>query len=282
MHKCKYCGKEFETKQKLGGHIIWCVKNPNVNKNRNNIVNTNKNIKNSVKFINYIDKNICYNCQYCQKECKGKNSLVQHEIRCSENPNKLKYFIPGFNNVGRIAWNKGLSKETDERVANYAQTTHNKYESGELVGWCKGLTAETDERIAKMVHTQKQNGITGGYRENAGNYKHGKYNGIYCDSTWELAYILYCNDNNIPIKRCDKVFDYYDNEGNKHRYYPDFIINENEIIEIKGRITEQWKLKLPIVEREHIKVLYKEDMKDILNYCYEKYGNDLTYLYDKN
>ena len=31
MFKCKYCGKEFETKQKLGGHIIWCKENPNMN-----------------------------------------------------------------------------------------------------------------------------------------------------------------------------------------------------------------------------------------------------------
>ena len=29
-------------------------------------------------------------CQYCGKECKNKNSLAQHEIRCSNNPNKIK------------------------------------------------------------------------------------------------------------------------------------------------------------------------------------------------
>ena len=29
MFKCKYCGKEFETKEQLGGHIIWCKENPN-------------------------------------------------------------------------------------------------------------------------------------------------------------------------------------------------------------------------------------------------------------
>ena len=28
-------------------------------------------------------------CQYCGKECKNKNSLAQHEIRCN-NPNKIK------------------------------------------------------------------------------------------------------------------------------------------------------------------------------------------------
>ena len=29
------------------------------------------------------------NCKYCGKECKNKNSLVQHEIRCKLNPNKI-------------------------------------------------------------------------------------------------------------------------------------------------------------------------------------------------
>ena len=29
MFKCKYCGQEFDTKQKLGGHIVWCKENPN-------------------------------------------------------------------------------------------------------------------------------------------------------------------------------------------------------------------------------------------------------------
>ena len=53
-----------------------------------------------------------YICKYCGKVCKNKNSLVQHEIRCKENPNR-KYCI---------AWNKGLTKQNDPRVAKYANT----------------------------------------------------------------------------------------------------------------------------------------------------------------
>ncbi len=29
------------------------------------------------------------NCIYCGKECKNKNSLIQHEIRCKENPRHI-------------------------------------------------------------------------------------------------------------------------------------------------------------------------------------------------
>jgi len=31
MFKCKYCGKEFKTKEQLGGHVVWCKENPNRN-----------------------------------------------------------------------------------------------------------------------------------------------------------------------------------------------------------------------------------------------------------
>ena len=29
-------------------------------------------------------------CKYCGKECKNKNSLAQHEIRCKQNPNRIE------------------------------------------------------------------------------------------------------------------------------------------------------------------------------------------------
>lgn len=58
--------------------------NPNYEKNK-------LNCNNFIKFNNdrKLDTTIYY-CQYCGKECKNKLSLIQHEIRCKENPNKLK------------------------------------------------------------------------------------------------------------------------------------------------------------------------------------------------
>ena len=29
------------------------------------------------------------NCKYCNKLCKNKNSLAQHECRCPKNPNRV-------------------------------------------------------------------------------------------------------------------------------------------------------------------------------------------------
>ena len=59
-------------------------------------------------------------CKFCSKEYENKNSLVQHEIRCKLNPNKIDT-SKSFNNGNRPAWNKGLTKETDKRVADYSK-----------------------------------------------------------------------------------------------------------------------------------------------------------------
>lgn len=49
---------------------------------------------------------------------------------------------------GHIAWNKGLTKETDERLKKIGKKV-SKSRKG-IEPWNKGLTKETDERIKKM------------------------------------------------------------------------------------------------------------------------------------
>lgn len=63
----------------------------------------------------------------------------------------------------------------------------------------------------------------------------GSYKGIHYDSILELSFILYCESNNISIKRYDLCGIKYLDENNKERtYIPDFIINNSTIVEIKG------------------------------------------------
>ena len=51
-------------------------------------------------------------CKYCGKECKNKNSLVQHEIRCKENPNRIKSGFELYNDRGHKGYNQ-YTKEDD-------------------------------------------------------------------------------------------------------------------------------------------------------------------------
>ena len=79
MFKCKYCGREFEKKQQLAGHIIWCKENPN----RSGKCNFNKSEKRITK------NNKQYICKYCGKIVGNNGCLVLHERACENNPNKI-------------------------------------------------------------------------------------------------------------------------------------------------------------------------------------------------
>ena len=128
---CNICGKEFDTINKLKGHKSKCGKIneiiicPICNKEfkgkqglsqhfsrTHSLPETNK----KVSPFNEIRDDLF--CQYCGKQCKNKNSLINHEKMCSQNPdtsyrNKI---LNAFTPIGHKAWNKGLTKETDERV----------------------------------------------------------------------------------------------------------------------------------------------------------------------
>ena len=117
---------------------------------------------------------------------------------------------------------------------------------------------------------------TGGYREGSGRGKQGWYKGIHCDSSWELAYLVYHLDHNLYIERC-KEKRYYVWNNKQHTYYPDFITDDG-IIEIKGYSTDQWKSKKE--QNPDVKVLYKNEIKPYLDYVTNTYGTDFIKLYD--
>lgn len=117
----------------------------------------------------------------------------------------------------------------------------------------------------------------GGYRNGSGRAKTGYYNGIYCGSTYELAWIIYNIDHNIPFSRFDGYL-----ENNKIKYFPDFLV-DGKIVEIKGYHTGEvdMKTELAIDSGYEIVVLYKENLVDIFNYVKMKYDTtDFSTLYD--
>lgn len=79
----------------------------------------------------------------------------------------------------------------------------------------------------KMICNPKVSSKLGGLK--------GYYNNIKYDSALELSFIMWCEHNSIPIKKYDLDPMHYIDENNEHRsYFPDFIINDCDIIEIKG------------------------------------------------
>lgn len=114
------------------------------------------------------------------------------------------------------------------------------------------------------------------------NYKWGYYQGIKCDSSWELAYLVYHLDHNSSIVRNSKGFKYL-YEGKEHTYYPDFLLNNQTFIEIKNYWTPQVQAKIDSFPKNFsFKILYKKDIEECINYCISKYGKQYTIeLYDE-
>lgn len=109
----------------------------------------------------------------------------------------------------------------------------------------------------------------------------GWYRGIKCDSTYELAFIIWCLDHQIEVKRCKLRIPYF-YHGNTHYYSPDFEINE-EIVEIKGYINERAQLKLDSATNQGYKItlIGQQKIKKYLEYIKKKYNLNIERDYAK-
>ena len=220
------------------------------------------------------------NCQYCGKECKNKNSLCNHERLCKLNPDRdtINAYIArkALKDLNKQIWNKGLTKETDDRIKKQVDT-YNKNKDKHK----SSVHPASDSQIDKMMKSYK---LTLNSRKMNGRYlyKFGHYKGINCDSGWELAFLVYMLDHGENIRRNKEGFDYFiDNE--KHRFYPDFIIDDT-YYEIKGRFDNVVEAKISCFPSDKkLVVISGKEIKPYINYCVNTYGKDyLSTLYDKD
>ena len=131
----------------------------------------------------------------------------------------------------------------------------------------------------KRKHSEGCKGHSGGYRENGGRSKFGYYKDIFCGSTYELAWVIWRLDHDLPVNRFKG---YLEDKEIKLKYYPDFI-EGNKIYEMKGYWTKKVDAKTDLAIRKgyEIDVLYKDDLKECFEWVYEKYKTKkLESLYD--
>jgi hypothetical protein len=147
------------------------------------------------------------------------------------------------------------------------------------LGMCKKCYSKTDEYSKTVSMATK--GKTGGLRKGSGIGKKGWYKGFYCRSSWELAWLVYQLDNNKKVLQTNEHFE-YEFEGSKHRYYPDFLIDD-VWYEIKGRRESNVQAKIDQFPKDKKLVLIegKKEIKPFLEYAKNKYG-DFLYLYEKS
>lgn len=217
-------------------------------------------------------------CKYCKKECKNANSLRNHERLCKFNPdnqiaqNGFGKYNSDIKNKKRVVWNKGLTKDTNDSLLKMSVSVKTRCEKfgGPFAG--KRHSEETKRKIALSVA-----GNTHGNRSKKGYYK-----GFFCGSSYELVYVIYNIDHNIPFARCDRFYDYR-YKGNTSRYFPDFELPDGTIVEIKGYHTELVDIKAASVTDRPIQILYRKDLEEHFNYVCSTYDvkeSEVYKLYD--
>ena len=173
-------------------------------------------------------------------------------------------------------WNKGINYIEKYGIDWYNDYV-NKLSKGVKESYVRGDRKEIDENSRRDKISKRMKEVGGGYRKGSGRGKKGRYKGYWCDSSWELAWVIYNIEHQIKFKRNTKGFK-YNFKGKEHKYYPDFKIGDT-FFEIKGYVTEQSISKIDGFKSK-IEVIDKNKIKPFLKYVIEKYGKDFIKLYD--
>jgi hypothetical protein len=196
--------------------------------------------------------------KFCSRKCANSHTR--------SDASKLK---TGLSLVGRPGHHKNKGRELVEHIDKNCLE-------------CQKLFRVTINNPKKYCSDKCSRRNRGGYRLGSGRSKSGYYKGIYCASTYELCWVIYRLDHNLPVKRFEGYILYNENK----EYYPDFIIDKT-IYEIKGWYQHDGgqniedKCKAAQDAGYEIYVLYKKDLQKEFDWVEEKYNTKEYYeLYD--
>lgn len=164
-------------------------------------------------------------CPFCTFIGQSRREIIKHKSENHKGQHKEKFdFLPGgnckyCNKLFRLKCALNRHEKRCKQNPNAIPVIGHK------------VSEETKRKISE---TAKANKKSGGYRHGAGRGKAGWYKGYYCDSSWELAYVIYNLEHNICnfIKNTKDKFEYtFNNE--KHFYVPDFKFDDGSYVEVK-------------------------------------------------
>lgn len=291
LYVCKFCGKKYQTPTKLGGHITRCEKNPE----RKSIIDnaTKGRVRLELARNPFIDRMVV--CKKCGKhfnvhvrEHDFAKGLYHHycspkcaQARVLSEDAKRRKILNLRKTYSEIAKKNGISYERKCIVCGRKYSVvPQRWDGWKSNRFCSNGCANKHMRKIISIKTIERcrRGEFGGINNDTyKKHKRGWYHGIYCGSSWELAFVIYHIDIGDKVVRCTKKLPYI-YEGQIFNYYPDFDIGE-ETYEIKGY--ENGKAKAKHEQYPEIIVLRKKQMKPILKYVIGKYGKDFVRLLEK-
>jgi hypothetical protein len=218
---------------------------------------------------------ICFHCRgkipyekrmnkFCSLSCSAKYS----------NSNRILIITDEARNRARKQMmdqqSRGICITAKEKIKKVCQTCNKEFEV---------RPSEIRRRFCSRKCSDKMDRTgLGGYRYNSGRGKQGWYKGYYCQSSWELAWVLYSLDHGIKFIRNNVGFQ-YEYEGAIHRYFPDFILEDGSYVEVKGYNSKQWEEKKRQFPHKLL-TIGKKEIKLYLSYVIQNYGKDFIRLYE--
>lgn len=193
-------------------------------------------------------------CSACGRISLTRQSITSHFYVAHTERGKDSHRRAG-RKPGLPAWNKGLTKETDERVKLNSHSV-----SKSLYGKPgHPVSEETKQRISKALSGNNHGGRCAWY----------VVNGIKVQGTWEQRFALKMSELGIKWEKVKKHAWKYVMNGKTRHYTPDFYLPEHNLyIEIKGFWWGDDKQKMECVIKQHtdkkIIILMKEELEKVL------------------
>jgi hypothetical protein len=284
--KCNQCKNDFlkqksEIKRqlKLGIKNNFCSNLCSRLFNKNNLSNI---LPTKRRQSYYNNPKKCINCnniisyekrinKFCSRKC-GAIYTQKYEGHC-------KWDEIGKENLSNIVkklWKNGHYNNLISRIEKQCEICHKSF-----FGYENTPNKNCCSRKCKnewIVKTGFLKGKSGGYRRRGGRGKQGWYKGYYCNSSWELAWVIYQLEHNSQFKRNTIGFEYEFN-NKKLKFYPDFILDNGEYVEVNGYVDDKVKAKFKYFPHKLI-VVGREDIKPYIKYVTDKYGADFIKLYE--
>lgn len=199
-----------------------------------------------------------YICK-CGKEFSNSQKFNGHKTQCKEHLISVgkyqnrEHLQSLFKTVVAI---KGATKQSklcnsrkQERLLQWVGEKHccercgkimtEKYGTGRFCSsHCAHSRPQTDNTRHKISDSVSEWLINDGNHKNT-HFKCGNYQGFYCQSSYELAFLAYTLLSGTKIRRASDRFKYINpTDGKEHQYVPDFYLPDTDTyVEIKSEFT---------------------------------------------
>jgi hypothetical protein len=243
--------------------------------NETSLLNINKHYNTCIKKI-IKDYPNDLKCRFCGKECKNKNSFVNHERCCPANSDR-KYVNGMIGKKGKLGKKGGnrftKAKELGLPPPEVSKETRDKLS---LAGTGRKITIEQRKILSDAMKLAVKNNPDSYSKNNvSGRVKIIDYNGINLKGSWELKTAQWLDSLNVIWENETNPHDYFWNEG-WHKYFPDFFLPYyNSYIEVKGYKTNrdeakwnQFNDKLIIIDKRNINKLNEFQSIEALSELY--------------